>query len=280
MSRQAAELARHHDEQARIHDERDHAVARLARAENQLQAVRDLARGRVTGGDAGARDVETLEAQVAHLTAIANRARARIHAADAALGRAAAVHQSSVSNGERPAGGYGCTNCGWLTTRWAGRCGACQAWGTVEETAAAPPAQAGPRAPAVSIPAAQQAKKAHVPEPPADAAGYDLKPDPLAARTAAELVVALRVYRIWAGEPSFRDMASQARQAVAFSTMCTALKSDELPPLKVVVAIVAGCNGSTEDQQRFATAWRLIKGLDIPGDRPTLRVVPPTAAEI
>jgi DNA repair protein RadA/Sms len=33
---------------------------------------------------------------------------------------------------ERP--GYLCGECGWTTTKWVGRCGECQAWGTVEET--------------------------------------------------------------------------------------------------------------------------------------------------
>ena len=26
-----------------------------------------------------------------------------------------------------------CTECGWTTVKWVGRCGRCQAWGTVEE---------------------------------------------------------------------------------------------------------------------------------------------------
>src|ERR1700752_3789731 len=30
---------------------------------------------------------------------------------------------------------FQCTECGWQTTKWAGRCGECQAWGTVAETA-------------------------------------------------------------------------------------------------------------------------------------------------
>lgn len=41
-----------------------------------------------------------------------------------------------------------CTECGWTTAKWAGRCGACQAWGTVAEvgatgarTASVPPAR-------------------------------------------------------------------------------------------------------------------------------------------
>ncbi|WP_460465501.1 DNA repair protein RadA [Arthrobacter pigmenti] len=30
--------------------------------------------------------------------------------------------------------GYRCAECGWTTVKWVGRCGECQAWGTVEET--------------------------------------------------------------------------------------------------------------------------------------------------
>lgn len=33
--------------------------------------------------------------------------------------------------------GYRCGECGWTTAKWAGRCGECQAWGTVEEAGAA-----------------------------------------------------------------------------------------------------------------------------------------------
>lgn len=31
---------------------------------------------------------------------------------------------------------FRCTECGWTTTKWVGRCGECQAWGTVEEAGA------------------------------------------------------------------------------------------------------------------------------------------------
>jgi len=34
----------------------------------------------------------------------------------------------------RPA--YRCSECGWATPKWVGRCGECQGWGTVEEAAA------------------------------------------------------------------------------------------------------------------------------------------------
>ncbi|WP_158101265.1 hypothetical protein, partial [Streptomyces griseus] len=32
---------------------------------------------------------------------------------------------------DRPS--YRCTECGWTTAKWLGRCPECQAWGTVEE---------------------------------------------------------------------------------------------------------------------------------------------------
>ena len=28
---------------------------------------------------------------------------------------------------------FRCTECGWSANKWVGRCGECQAWGTVEE---------------------------------------------------------------------------------------------------------------------------------------------------
>ena len=30
---------------------------------------------------------------------------------------------------------YRCTECGWTTLKWVGRCGECQSWGTVVEAA-------------------------------------------------------------------------------------------------------------------------------------------------
>jgi DNA repair protein RadA/Sms len=42
--------------------------------------------------------------------------------------------------------GFRCTECGWQTPKWVGRCGECQAWGTVEETAVPRLVRAGIRA--------------------------------------------------------------------------------------------------------------------------------------
>ncbi|GAA2200827.1 DNA repair protein RadA [Sinomonas flava] len=42
--------------------------------------------------------------------------------------------RSSSRAGKAP--GYRCAECGWTTAKWVGRCGECQAWGTVEEVGA------------------------------------------------------------------------------------------------------------------------------------------------
>lgn len=39
---------------------------------------------------------------------------------------------------------FRCTECGWSTLKWVGRCGECQAWGTVDEAGAPPPTSVAP----------------------------------------------------------------------------------------------------------------------------------------
>ncbi|TCJ24328.1 DNA repair protein RadA [Nocardioides jejuensis] len=60
---------------------------------------------------------------------------------------------AKTTKAQRPA--YTCAECGWTTAKWVGRCGECQAWGSVAESAAAPSGArttAGPvTAPAVPI---------------------------------------------------------------------------------------------------------------------------------
>ncbi|WP_130416431.1 DNA repair protein RadA [Xylanimonas ulmi] len=53
--------------------------------------------------------------------------------------------RSGAAKAARPA--YRCAECGWATAKWVGRCGQCQAWGTVAEDG---PAAAGPRTVAVT----------------------------------------------------------------------------------------------------------------------------------
>lgn len=126
------------------------------------------------------------------------------------------------------------------------------------------------------LPAGSAAPMA-IPEPIQDAGGFNLKPDPLTARTGAELVARLREYREWSGKTPFRKMAAQARQKVSYSRMCVALKGEDLPGLQIVVAIVAGCGGGENDQRAFATAWRRISSGKVDAwsaaEAPRLRVL-------
>ncbi|WP_028280541.1 DNA repair protein RadA [Arthrobacter sp. H5] len=46
-----------------------------------------------------------------------------------------ATKTSRSARAQAPA--YRCGECGWTTAKWVGRCGECQAWGTVEETSTA-----------------------------------------------------------------------------------------------------------------------------------------------
>ncbi|GLY13326.1 DNA repair protein RadA [Kineosporia rhizophila] len=52
--------------------------------------------------------------------------------------RRGSAGRSKRSGRDNP--GYRCAECGWQTAKWAGRCGECQAWGTVMEAASAAPA--------------------------------------------------------------------------------------------------------------------------------------------
>lgn len=99
---------------------------------------------------------------------------------------------------------------------------------------------------------------ANVTVPLEDVSGFDLKPDPLAAATAAEFMAAVRQYRAWSGNPSLRKMAERAGQAVVHSTIHSALRGDNLPKLEVVKAIIIGCGGSQDDMRAFVTAWRCL----------------------
>jgi hypothetical protein len=95
--------------------------------------------------------------------------------------------------------------------------------------------------------------------PTADADGVDLRPDPRAVTSAAEMAAALRAYRIWSGEPSYRTLGAMVGQVVAASTLCTALSEGRLPRLAVATAVTAACGGSEQEQRRWATARRRIR---------------------
>jgi hypothetical protein len=93
----------------------------------------------------------------------------------------------------------------------------------------------------------------------------NLAPDPFRAQTAAEFVSMLRKYRIWSGNPSYREIARAARPPVAASAISAALGSTRLPTLRMVTAFVTGCRGSKEDLNAFTTAWRHVHLADARG---------------
>jgi DNA repair protein RadA/Sms len=72
---------------------------------------------------------------------------------------------------------YRCADCGWRTTKWSGRCGGCQAWGTVAEAAgpALVRARFGPAARAVAGPMAGTGPPA-VPLTEVDAQAASIRP--------------------------------------------------------------------------------------------------------
>ncbi len=97
--------------------------------------------------------------------------------------------------------------------------------------------------------------------PPAipDLRGHDQRPDPLLTRTPAKFVAAMRAYHAWAGNPSLREMERRCAKQISYSTFRTMLHSDSIPAkLSSVETFVRVLGGTTEDLQRWASAWRQI----------------------
>lgn len=70
---------------------------------------------------------------------------------------------------------YQCSDCGWQTARWAGRCGGCSEWGTLTESAAAAAAAKSGRALLRGLPPARPTEPA-VPISQVDASGAAARP--------------------------------------------------------------------------------------------------------
>jgi hypothetical protein len=122
--------------------------------------------------------------------------------------------------------------------------------------------------------------------PPAipDLRGHDQRPNPLHAETPAKFVATMRAYHAWAGNPSLREMERRCTKQISYSTFRTMLHSDSIPAkLSSVVAFVRVLGGTTEDLQRWATAWRRIAMNDsaglTPGDGSRSRMPAPEVAD-
>lgn len=92
----------------------------------------------------------------------------------------------------------------------------------------------------------------------ADAEGTDLRPDPDQVTTVAELLDAMRLYHIWAGNASFRTLAERCRHRVSASTFCKVLKGSEMPSLALVRDLIGACGATQEYRERFDNAWRRV----------------------
>jgi hypothetical protein len=104
--------------------------------------------------------------------------------------------------------------------------------------------------------------------PPAipDLRGHDQRPNPLQAETPAKFVAAMRAYHAWAGNPSLREMERRCAKQISYSTFRIMLHSDSIPAkLSSVETFVRVLGGTTEDLQRWATAWRRIAMSDSAG---------------
>lgn len=89
-----------------------------------------------------------------------------------------------------------------------------------------------------------------------DPEGTDLRPDPDLVATPAELRKAMRLYRTWSGNPSFRTLAARCRNRVSASAFSSALAGDRLPPLRVLQNFTAACGATPEYYRRFELAWQ------------------------
>jgi len=70
-------------------------------------------------------------------------------AADAGRGRRRSLNVGGGGYGAgmaKSTAAFRCSECGWQAAKWVGRCGECQAWGTVAETAVPRLVRAGIRA--------------------------------------------------------------------------------------------------------------------------------------
>ncbi len=86
------------------------------------------------------------------------------------------------------------------------------------------------------------------------------RPDPGAARTVADFIQQLRLLKVWAGDPSLRDLSR--RTGLPRSTIADALHPvrARLPALDLVRALVRAC-GAERDLPRWERAWRAVRAV-------------------
>ncbi|WP_017541982.1 hypothetical protein [Nocardiopsis halophila] len=136
--------------------------------------------------------------------------------------------------------------------------GAVYGWVRMEPVTAPEPHQA----PAVHVTLGQVQDAGPNESPPgtiSDLEGYDERPDPLQARTPGQFVQAMREFRAWAGDPSFRDLEARTGGNVSRTAFHTALRGPDLPKMLVVSSFIGACGGDREEVRRWTTAWRRLR---------------------
>ncbi|HZE51098.1 MAG TPA: helix-turn-helix transcriptional regulator [Jatrophihabitantaceae bacterium] len=99
-------------------------------------------------------------------------------------------------------------------------------------------------------------------------------PDPSTVRDVAGFVHALRLLKVWAGDPSFDQLAR--RSGLPRSTLADAVKQnrERLPQLDVVRSFVRACG--QDDPSSWDDAWRRVQSARVPSpDRVLPRELPP-----
>jgi hypothetical protein len=83
------------------------------------------------------------------------------------------------------------------------------------------------------------------------------KPDPAQARTVAEFIAMMREFRLWAGNPSFRDM-EKTSSSYSQASFAGVGKKTTLPRLQLSLAYIEGCGADADDLEAWKQAWRTI----------------------
>jgi hypothetical protein len=171
--------------------------------------------------------------------------------AEATAGETAQDREPQAGSGRRiPA--YKCERCGAISGTKSRR-GACPHCGfrmvstVVELRHSATPSTETP--PTTQTPPSPELSRT----PPAipDLRGYDRRPDPLEATTQHEFVATMRAYRVWAGEPSLRQMEERCGKKISYSTFRNMLNAETVPKLPSLKIFVEVLGGTAKDVQRW-----------------------------
>lgn len=91
-----------------------------------------------------------------------------------------------------------------------------------------------------------------------DTEGTDLRPDPDAVTSPADLLRAIRTYHAWSGNPSVQTLAKRCRHRVSATQFSLILNGQGRLTLPVLRDLVAACGTTPGYWRRFEAAWRRV----------------------